>query len=73
MNATRRRCAQGRSLGLPVWEKVERVGREPEFVLRENVGVIGRIDDATAEVADLASDSVDYLGMVVAHALAGAG
>jgi hypothetical protein len=60
-------------LGGPVWERVGREGREPGYFLQENTGVIGRIDDATAEVADLTSDSVDDLGMIVAEALAGAG
>jgi hypothetical protein len=60
-------------LGGPAWERVGREGREPGYFLQENTGVIGRIDDATAEVADLTSDSVDDLGMIVAEALAGAG
>jgi hypothetical protein len=60
-------------LGGPAWERVGREGREPGYFLQENTGVIGRIDDATAEVADLTSDSVDDLGMMVAGALAGAG
>jgi hypothetical protein len=57
-------------LGGPVWERVEREGREPGYFPQENTGVVGLAEDVTDQVAGLEGDTADGLIATVAETFA---
>lgn len=58
--------------GGPVWERVEKDGKEPGYIPQNQTGVIGASEDITSNVSDLEAASADELLDLVADTIADA-